>query len=55
LFTYTVPLFVGIQSILFLGSRLQAYQAFGALLVLGGVFLVSWFRSREPHPSEVHH
>jgi drug/metabolite transporter (DMT)-like permease len=55
LVTYTVPLFVAVQSVVFLGSRLQAYQGVGALLVLGGVFLVSWFRSREPHPSEVHH
>ena len=55
LVTYTVPLFVAVQSVVFLGSRLQAYQGVGALLVLGGVFLVSWFRTREPHPSEVHH
>jgi drug/metabolite transporter (DMT)-like permease len=55
LFTYTVPLFVAVESVLLRGSQLQAYQAFGALLVLGGVFLVSWFRTREPHPSEVHH
>jgi drug/metabolite transporter (DMT)-like permease len=55
LFTYTVPLFVAIQSVLFLGSQPQAYQGVGALLVVGGVFLVSWFRELEPHPSEVHH
>jgi drug/metabolite transporter (DMT)-like permease len=50
-----VPLFVAAESVLFLGSALQAYQAVGALLVVGGVFLVSWFRRLEPHPSEVHH
>ena len=55
LFTYAVPLFVAVGSILFLGSRLQAYQVVAALLVVGGVFLVSWFRTLEPHPSEVHH
>jgi drug/metabolite transporter (DMT)-like permease len=55
LFVYTVPLFVAAESVLFLGSALQAYQAVGALLVVGGVFLVSWFRRLEPHPSEVHH
>jgi drug/metabolite transporter (DMT)-like permease len=55
LFVYTVPLFVALESILFLGSALQTYQALGALLVIGGVFMVSWFRTREPHPSEVHH
>jgi drug/metabolite transporter (DMT)-like permease len=55
LFTYTVPLLVTIQSMVFLGSRPQAYQGMGALFIVGGVFLVSWFREREPHPSEVHH
>jgi drug/metabolite transporter (DMT)-like permease len=55
LFTYVVPLFVTIQSMVFLGSRPQAYQGLGALLVVGGVFLVSWLRAREPHPIEVHH
>ena len=55
LFTYTVPLFVTVQSMVFLGSRPHAYQGVGAILVVGGVFLVSWFREREPHPSEVHH
>jgi drug/metabolite transporter (DMT)-like permease len=55
LFVYAVPVFVAVESILFLGSALRPYQAIGALLVIGGVFLVSWFRSREPHPSEAHH
>jgi len=55
LFTYTVPLFVTIESMIFLGSRPQVYQGIGAILVLGGVFLVSWFRERDPHPREVHH
>jgi drug/metabolite transporter (DMT)-like permease len=55
LFVYTVPLFVAAEAVLFLGTGLQPYQAIGALLVIGGVFLVSWFREREPHPSEVHH
>ncbi|MGH6895330.1 MAG: DMT family transporter [Geminicoccaceae bacterium] len=55
LFTYTVPLLVTVESILFLGSRIHAYQIVAALLVVGGVFIVSWFRSLEPHPSEVHH
>jgi drug/metabolite transporter (DMT)-like permease len=55
LFTYTVPLLVTVESMLFLGSRPQAYQGIGAILVVGGVFLVSWFRERAPHPSEVHH
>jgi drug/metabolite transporter (DMT)-like permease len=55
LFTYAVPLLVTVQSMLFLGSRPQAYQGVGAILVVGGVFLVSWFRERDPHPSEVHH
>jgi drug/metabolite transporter (DMT)-like permease len=55
LFAYTVPLLVTVQSMVFLGSRPQAYQGVGALLVVGGVFMVSWFRTGEPHPSEVHH
>lgn len=55
LFTYTVPLFVTVESMVFLGSRPQVYQGIGAILVLGGVFLVSWFRERDPHPREVHH
>jgi drug/metabolite transporter (DMT)-like permease len=55
LFAYTVPLLVTVQSMVFLGSRPLAYQGVGALLVVGGVFMVSWFRTREPHPSEVHH
>jgi drug/metabolite transporter (DMT)-like permease len=55
LFTYTVPLLVTLESILFLGSRLQVYQIVAAVLVVGGVFVVSWFRTLEPHPSEVHH
>jgi drug/metabolite transporter (DMT)-like permease len=55
LFSYTVPVFVAVESMLFLASELQAYQAVGALFVLGGVFIVSRFRTVEPHPSEVHH
>jgi drug/metabolite transporter (DMT)-like permease len=55
LFVYTVPLFVSVQSVLFLGSELQPYQGVGALLVVGGVCIVSRFRTLEPHPSEVHH
>ena len=55
LLTYTVPLFVAVESMLFLGSPLHAYQVVAALLVVGGVFVVSWFRAPEPHPSEVHH
>jgi len=55
LFIYTVPLLVTAESILFLGSRIHAYQIVAAVLVVGGVFVVSWFRTREPHPSEVHH
>ena len=50
-----LPLFVAVESILFLGSRLQAYQVVAAVLVVGGVFVVSWFRTLEPHPGEVHH
>lgn len=55
LFVYTVPLFVAVESVLFLGSGLQAYQVIGALLVVGGVLVVSRLRTQEPHPSEVHH
>ncbi|MGH6901112.1 MAG: DMT family transporter, partial [Geminicoccaceae bacterium] len=55
LFTYAVPLLVTLESILFLGSRLQVYQIVAAVLVVGGVFVVSWFRTLEPHPSEAHH
>ena len=55
LFVYSVPIFVTVESIIFLGSELHAYQVVGAVLVVGGVFVVSRFRTREPHPSEVHH
>ena len=55
LFVYAVPIFVAIESVLFLGSALRLYQIVGALLVIGGVFLVSRFRTREPHPHELHH
>jgi len=55
LFVYAVPILVAIESVLFLGSALQPYQVVGALLVIGGVFIVSWFRTREPHPNELHH
>jgi drug/metabolite transporter (DMT)-like permease len=54
LFIYTVPLFVTVAAVLFLGSRPRAYQGLGAILVVGGVFLVSWFRERDPHPREIH-
>jgi drug/metabolite transporter (DMT)-like permease len=55
LFIYTVPLLVTAESVLFLGSRIHAYQIVAAVLVVGGVFVVSWFRTLEPHPSELHH
>jgi len=55
LFVYAVPIFVAVESVLFLGGALQSYQVVGALLVIGGVFIVSWFRTREPHPNEIHH
>jgi drug/metabolite transporter (DMT)-like permease len=54
LFIYTVPLFVTVAAVLFLGSRPRAYQGLGAILVVGGVLLVSWFRERDPHPREIH-
>jgi drug/metabolite transporter (DMT)-like permease len=55
LFIYTVPLLVTAESVLFLGSRIHAYQIVAAVLVVGGVFVVSWFRTLEPHPGELHH
>ena len=55
LFVYTVPMFVTVESIVFLGSELQTYQVVGAVLVVGGVFVVSRFRTREHHHSEIHH
>ena len=45
LFTFIVPVLVAIESVLFLESSLQMYQAVGGALVIAGVFFVTHFRS----------
>ena len=55
LFVYTVPLFVALETVLFLGGELYAYQGAGALLVVGGVLLVSRLRAPVPHPPDRSH
>ena len=50
LFTYLVPIFVTVESIIFLGASIEPYQVYATALVVPGVFLVSWFRETQAKP-----
>lgn len=51
LFSYLVPIFVAIESIVVLGSDLHLYQGVGAVLIIGGVLLATRLHPR-PAPAE---
>jgi drug/metabolite transporter (DMT)-like permease len=44
--------FVIVLSILFLGESLKLWQVFGFMLVMGGILLVTWQRSRQEKDSQ---
>jgi len=52
LFAYLVPIFVAAESVAVLGSDLHPYQGVGAVLIIGGVLIVT--RSH-PHPAAADH
>lgn len=49
LFTYLVPLFVTVESLLFRSAQLHAYQGVGAGLIIAGVLIVT--RTHAPGPA----
>lgn len=51
LFAYLVPMFVAVESVAVLGSDLHLYQGVGAVLIIGGVLIVTRLHSR-PAPAD---
>jgi len=51
LFSYLVPIFVAVESVAVLGSNLHVYQGVGAVLIVGGVLIVTRLHPR-PAPAE---
>ncbi|TMV04866.1 DMT family transporter [Ruegeria sediminis] len=47
LFSYLVPIFVAVESVLVLGAGLHIYQGVGAVLIIGGVLIATRLHVRE--------
>jgi drug/metabolite transporter (DMT)-like permease len=52
LFAYLVPIFVAVEAIAFLDNELHLYQGIGAVLIVGGVLIVTRLH---PHPAPADH